>query len=100
MNWFSAGSHWTHLAAAGKFFLTIGSTAQVFVSGSLYLIMLIAQKEGMAAHLKAKTTSSTVLIALGNLIRAPSDSGKLPLTSKYFVNDVTSKQSLPLCKTA
>ncbi|KAF5362817.1 hypothetical protein D9757_014261 [Collybiopsis confluens] len=56
MSWYSAGSKWARLAAAG----------------TLYLLMVIAMKPGLSIKLRSKRVNATAVIALCNEFRFPS----------------------------
>ncbi|KAJ3965782.1 hypothetical protein EV361DRAFT_872919 [Lentinula raphanica] len=58
LSWYSAGSRWGRLAAGG----------------TVYLLMIIASKPGLAAKLKGRTVTSTTIVDLTNILRFPSTS--------------------------
>ncbi|KAE9395718.1 hypothetical protein BT96DRAFT_997413 [Gymnopus androsaceus JB14] len=53
--WLSAGTRWARLACGG----------------SVFLLMVIAARPGLADHLRSKTVTETAIIALANEIRYP-----------------------------
>ncbi|KAJ3710811.1 hypothetical protein C8R42DRAFT_757290 [Lentinula raphanica] len=55
--WYSAGSRWGRLAAGG----------------TVYLLMIIASKPGLAAKLKGRRVTSTAIVDLTNLLRFPTN---------------------------
>ncbi|KAJ3713083.1 hypothetical protein C8R42DRAFT_647105 [Lentinula raphanica] len=73
LRWYSAGSRWGRLASGG----------------TVYILMVIARKSGLAAKLKGKRVTSTTIIELSNMLRYPNSPDMAEILSDHLVPLIT-----------